>query len=204
MIVEIISVTFSVIIAALGFWRSSKDYAVTVTSLGLESVLEIGVSSIVLWRLRDTTVTSIDDTQFVSRREKQSSILISFLFIIFGTVIGVQAIYNLSQGYVPDASLATIFISLVALLSWIVLGVVKMKLSLALNSMAIRKDSWVSFISSLLATGICIGGAVYRRHYSGRWINSTIALIISLWLVVYGSGTAVANLSVWKTRDFWG
>jgi len=202
-IVEIISIVISFATAVIGFWLSSSDYAVTVMSFGFQSVLDIGTSSIVLWRLRDTTVTSIDNTQFISRREKQSSILISFLLIIFGTIIGVQAIYNLSKSYVPDPSIATILTTLFALLIWLVLGALKMKFSMVLNSMAIRKDAWIFFVSTLLATGICIGGAIYRRHNRGRWINSTVALLVSLWMLIYGAGTSVSNLSVWKTRDFW-
>jgi len=202
-IISYISIVITLGSAVAGITIAAVDHTISVLSYGIESALDIVTSSLVIWRLRDTSFTTIpsEGAEFASKRDLQAAVMISFLFFGLGCYLSAQSIYNLVEKDAPDTAQSMIALAGVSILVYLLLGGAKLIISRRLKSTAFRKDALITFSSCILSLGILIGGIVFHINKSQFWIDASVALAVALWMAFYGLGTIIRN--PWWTREFW-
>jgi len=122
----------------------------------LESFVDVFSSVLVLWRFwhggsKDPAVAAK-----LASREKRASVGIAITFILISIVVGIQAIVHLAKKTEPEEATTLIIIASCCLVAFLVLAVVKFRISFALHSSAMRKDAVTSAAVAILSGGIIV------------------------------------------------
>jgi divalent metal cation (Fe/Co/Zn/Cd) transporter len=155
-----------VVLAAAAAARS-----VALAGFGLDSLIEIVASAVVVWQLKGTD----------KHREHKALRLIGIAFILLALYIGAQSTYVLAAGFRPHHSqLGIVWLALTAL-AMFTLARAKASTGQALGNRVLQTEARVTTIDGLLAVAVLIG-LVLNALFSWWWADPLAALVI----VYYG------------------
>jgi divalent metal cation (Fe/Co/Zn/Cd) transporter len=145
--------------------------SVALAGFGLDSLVEIGASTVVLWELSGTG----DD------RQRKALRLIGYAFIALAAYIAVQSTIVLVAGFHPKHSpLGIIWTALTAVVMF-ALAAGKTRTGAALDNPVLRTEGHVTFIDGLLALSVLIG--LTLNVAVGAWWADPLAGFV---IVFYG------------------
>jgi divalent metal cation (Fe/Co/Zn/Cd) transporter len=145
--------------------------SIALAGFGLDSVVEIGASTVVLWQLRGVG----------KRRERRALRVIAASFIVLAIYILVQSIRALSLGLHPDSSplgiawLAITFVVMVGLARG------KSRVGAKLKNPVIVAEAQVTMVDAYLAAAVLIG--IGLNAALGWWWADPVAGLV---IVFYG------------------
>jgi len=159
---------FGVVVLALA---AIEARSVALAGFGLDSLIEIGASAVVLWELADVA----------QDRQQRAIRLIGGSFVALATYLAVQSTVVLVVGYHPHHSaLGIVWIaSTVAVMFGLAAG--KARVGAALDSPVILTEGRVTTIDGLLALAV-LAGLVLNASFGWWWADPGAAYI----LVYYG------------------
>jgi divalent metal cation (Fe/Co/Zn/Cd) transporter len=146
--------------------------SVALAGFGLDSLIEIGASVVVVWELSDTGQT----------RRRRALRLIGVAFGLLALYLAVQSTVVLAAGYHPRHSPAGIVWTAVTAAVMFVLAAGKARIGAALDNPVLRTEGRVTLIDGLLAAAVLAG--LLLNAVLGWWWADPLAGYI---LVAYAS-----------------
>ncbi len=131
--------------------------SVALAGFGLDSVIEIGASTVVLWELAGVA-------QIRRRRALQ---LIGSSFIALAVYLGVQSTVTLVIGFRPRHSPFGILWTALSAVAMFALASGKKRVGITLNNPVIRAEGHVTLIDAVLATAVMVG--LMLNAFLGWW-----------------------------------
>ncbi|MHB8378643.1 MAG: cation transporter [Acidimicrobiales bacterium] len=150
--------------------------SVALAGFGLDSVVEIGASMVVLWELTDTS----------KNRQARALRLIALAFVGLSLYIAVQSTVILLTGYHPKHSLLGIGWTGVTAIVMFTLAAGKVRTGKELQNPVLLVEGRVTFIDGLLATAVLIG-LVLNTALHAWWADPLAGYVI----VFYGMKEAI-------------
>lgn len=121
--------------------------SVALAGFGLDSLIEIGASTVVIWELSGTG----------EARQRRAMRLIGAAFAALAIYLAVQSTIVLVAGHHPDPSLGGIVWTGVTALAMFSLGFGKTSTGIALHNPVLRTEGKVTVIDGILAVAVLLG-----------------------------------------------
>jgi divalent metal cation (Fe/Co/Zn/Cd) transporter len=145
--------------------------SVALAGFGLDSLVEIGASTVVIWELSGTG----------EDRQRRALRLIGVAFVVLALYITVQSIYVLVVGHHPKHSPVGIAWTAVTAVVMLTLAAGKSRTGAALDNPVLQTEGRVTFIDGLLATAVLFG-LVLNAGFGAWWADPVAGFVI----VFYG------------------
>jgi divalent metal cation (Fe/Co/Zn/Cd) transporter len=149
--------------------------SVALAGFGLDSLIEIGASAVVLWELAGVA----------EDRQRRALRLIGYGFLAISLYVAVQAAVVLATGYRPGHSPAGIAWTTITAVVMFTLAVGKARTGRQLDNPVLRTEGRVTFIDGLLATAVLLG-LVLNATVGAWWADPAAGFVI----VYYGGREA--------------
>lgn len=143
-----------VVVLAAAAWAAGS---VALAGFGLDSLIEIGASAVVVWELSGTG----------ERRRDRALGLIAVAFVLLAGYLGVQSTWVLLAGYHPGHSVAGIGWTAITALVMFALAYGKHRTGIALDDPVLRTEGRVTLIDALLASAVLV--ALVLNAAFGWW-----------------------------------
>lgn len=148
-----------------------------ILGFGLENCVDLFSSLVVLWRFYCPHALTAEVEEKLSHREKRASIAISFILSILGIIIGVAAIEDFVFGPETSEDLRLVLgLSLLFVLIFGLLTIVKFHYSVLLESASLRKDGICSLIGTILSGALFVNTLIINHQPKAWWIDPAVAL----------------------------
>jgi divalent metal cation (Fe/Co/Zn/Cd) transporter len=121
--------------------------SVALAGFGLDSLIEIGASTVVLWELSGTGEV----------RRRRALRLIGLAFAALAIYLAAQSTFVLLIGFHPDASIAGIVWTALTAVAMFALAAAKAATGQALQNPVLRAEGRVTLIDGLLASAVLVG-----------------------------------------------
>lgn len=149
--------------------------SVALAGFGLDSLIEIGASTVVLWELAAVAET----------RQQRAMRLIGGAFVALALYLAVQSTVVLVVGFHPHHSVLGIVWTAVTAVAMFLLAAGKAKTGAALDNPVLRTEGRVTLIDGMLASAVMLG-LVFNAALSWWWADPAAGYV----LVYYGAREA--------------
>ncbi len=146
--------------------------SVALAGFGLDTLIEIGASTVVIWQLSDAAD---------SRRERRALHLIGFAFIALAIYVTAQAAYTLIATDRPHHSSLGIAWTAATCVVMLALASAKGRTGAALGNLTLQTESRVTLIDAYLAAAVLLG--LLLSVTLGWWWADPLAGLV---IVYYG------------------
>jgi divalent metal cation (Fe/Co/Zn/Cd) transporter len=146
--------------------------SVALAGFGLDSLIEIGASTVVLWELADAN----------QERQRRAMRLIGFAFVGLAVYLGIQSTVVLIVGFHPHHSPLGIVWTGVTAAVMFGLAFGKARTGAALNNPVLRAEGRITMIDGILATAVLIG--LILNAVAGWWWADPLAGYVLLYYAV--------------------
>ena len=121
--------------------------SVALGGFGLDSLIEIGASTVVIWELSGTG----------EERQRRALRIIGVAFVLLAVYLAVQSTYVLAAAHHPEHSLLGIVWTAVTAAVMFGLALAKARVGRELDNPVLRTEGRVTLVDALLATAVLIG-----------------------------------------------
>jgi divalent metal cation (Fe/Co/Zn/Cd) transporter len=153
--------------------------SVALAGFGLDSMIEIGASIVVIWELSGSS----------EERQRRGLRLIGFAFLILAVYLAVQSLVVLAARFRPHASVAGIWWTAITAVVMFSLAAGKARVGAKLDNPVLRTEGRVTLIDGLLATAVMVG-LVLNATLGWWWADPAAGFI----LVYYALRESVETL----------
>ncbi len=151
--------------------------SVALAGFGLDSLIEIGASVVVLWELAD-----VDDG-----RQRRALRLIGSAFVVLAVYLAIQSTIVLVVGFHPRHSAIGIVWTAITAGAMFVLAAGKAKTGAALDNPVLRTEGKVTLVDGVLAMAVLVG-LILNAGLGWWWADPAAGYV----LVYYGAKEAHA------------
>lgn len=166
-----------VLILAMAAWTARS---VALAGFGLDSLVEIGASMVVVWELRKVNAD----------RQRRALRLIGGAFLLLAAYIAVQSAVVLATGYHPQSSPLGIVWTAITFAAMLLLALGKARTGNALGNPVLQTEGRVTLIDAYLAGAVLLG-LVMNAALGWWWADPLAGLLI----VFYGVKEGLSALS---------
>ncbi len=146
--------------------------SVALLGFGLDSLIEIGASVVVLWELSGTGI----------RRQRRALMLIGIAFAALGLYLLVQSTLALIAGHRATALVGGIVWVAITALVMFALAAGKASVGRALRNPVLITEGRVTLVDGILATSV-LAGVLLDRLFDWWWADSLAAYVIVFYAV---------------------
>jgi len=171
LLLEYVTLGWNVVGVVVLAIAATRAGSVALAGFGLDSLIEIGASIVVVWQLTGTA----------ANRERTAMRLIGTAFMLLAVYIAAQSLYVVMRGEQPAVSLAGIAWTAVTCVVMLALAYGKTRVGAALDNPVLRTESRVTLVDAYLAGAVLVG-LVLNALVGWWWADPLAGLII----VVYG------------------
>jgi len=144
--------------------------SVALAGFGLDSLIEIGASTVVLWELSGTG----------EDRQRRALRLIGGAFVALAGYLVIQSVVVLAAGYRPGHSLLGIAWTAVTAVAMFALAAGKARTGKALGNPVLTTEGRVTLVDGILATAV-LAGLVLNAAAGLWWADPLAALVIVIY-----------------------
>ncbi len=141
--------------------------SVALAGFGLDSLIEIGASMVVVWELSGAG----------EKRQRRGLRLIGYAFAALAVYLLVQSTVVLAAGYHPQHSLPGIVSTAVTAAVMFALAAAKARTGRALGNPVLRTAGRVTMIDGILAAAV-LGGLVLNTALGWRWAGPAAGYVL--------------------------
>ena len=178
-VLEVWTLSWNVVGVVILAFAAYAARSVALAGFGLDSLVEIGASVVVLWELRDIE----------GGRRSRALRLIGGAFIVLALYLAIQSSTVLAVGFHPHHSPIGIGWTAATAVVMFVLANGKRRVGHLLANQVLITEARVTFVDGVLATAVLVGLAL-NAVLGWWWADPTAGLLI----VVYGTKEGVAAL----------
>ncbi len=154
--------------------------ATALISFGLDSAVEVGSASVIVWQFRAEQRHGVDE-----RREQIALRLIALSFFALAGYVTVQSAFDLLGAGEADASGVGIALAAVSLVVMPVLAILKRRTGQALGSRTLVADAAETFLCTYLSA-VLLAGLLLNATVGWWWADPLAALVIAALAVKEG------------------
>ncbi|MEN0085561.1 MAG: cation transporter [Leifsonia sp.] len=151
---------------------AATSASVALAGFGLDSLIEIGASTVVIWELSGTG----------EHRQRLALRLIGGAFVALAAYLLVQTAVALLTGHRPDGSVGGIVWTGVTAVAMFVLAALKARTGRALGNPVLQKEGRVTMVDGLLACAVLLG-VLLNTLLGWWWADSAATLVIVYYAV---------------------
>lgn len=174
---ERITMSWNLVGIVILAFAALSAHSVALAGFGLDSLIEIGASTVVLWELSDAD----------GARQRRALRIIGFSFVALSAYIAVVSTVVLTTNYHASHSLVGIVWTGVTAGVMFALAADKSRTGIALNNPVLKSEGRVTFVDGLLATAVLVG-LVLNATLGAWWADPLAGYVI----VFYGFREAYA------------
>ena len=164
---EYATLTWNVVGSVLVLVAAVAARSVALAGFGLDSLIEIVASAVVVWQVKGTE----------KRRERKALRVIGIAFILLALYIGAQSLYVLAAGLRPHNSrLGIAWLALTAV-AMFALAYGKSVTGRALGNRVLQTEARVTVIDGLLAASVLVG-LILNASLGWWWADPAAAFVI--------------------------
>ena len=157
-------------VIAIGLGIAAKSVALV--AFGLDTMVELFASGVVVWHLRHPGRDS-------DRTTAQALRLVAWAFFVLAAVVSVGAVWALVSGATPDESpIGIAYLALTAVVM-LTLGAAKRTIGRRLGSEPLAAEARMSIIDAALAVAVLIGLAA-NALFGWWWADPVAALLVAV------------------------
>jgi divalent metal cation (Fe/Co/Zn/Cd) transporter len=146
---------------------AAQSRSVALVGFGLDSLIEILASVVVIWELSGTG----------ERRQKIALRLIGVAFVLLAAYLLIQSAIALITGHRPEGSIGGIIWTAVTAAAMFTLAALKDRTGRALGNPVLEHEGRVTFVDGLLAIAVLLGVAL-DTAFGWWWADSVASLVI--------------------------
>jgi divalent metal cation (Fe/Co/Zn/Cd) transporter len=146
--------------------------SVALAGFGLDSLIEIGASVVVIWELSDSSKV----------RQRQALRLIGGAFALLAVYLAVQSTLVLATGYHPQHSTGGIVWTAVTAVAMFGLAAGKARTGTALDNAVLRTEGRVTLVDGLLAVAV-LAGLVLNAVLGWWWADPIAGYVLLAYAV---------------------
>jgi len=176
---EYITLSWNVVGVCILAYAAWSARSVALAGFGLDSLVEIGASIVVVWELRRVN----------EARQRRALRLIGTAFLILAAYIAIQSVVVLASGYHPHHSPIGIIWTAVTCIAMLLLAAGKAWTGRALGNPVLQTEGRVTLIDAYLAGAVLLG-LVLNAAIGWWWADPLAGLVI----VFYGAKEGFAAL----------
>lgn len=177
---EYATLAWNVVGSVLVLASAAAARSVALAGFGLDSLIEIVASTVVVWQLKGTG----------KAREQKALRLIGVAFVLLALYIAAQSTYVIARAFRPHHSLVGIvWLSLTAV-AMFALAHGKSAMGRALGNRVLQTEARVTIIDGLLAVAVLVG-LILNAAFGWWWADPLAALVI----VYYGLREGIGALT---------
>lgn len=166
-ILEWITLAWNVVGVVVLALLAVSSASVALAGFGLDSLIEIGASAVVIWELSGTG----------EHRQRVALRLIGAAFVGLAAYLLIQTAVALFTVHRPDGSLGGIIWTGITAVTMFVLASLKARTGRALGNPVLRREGRVTLIDGLLACAVLIG-ILLNTVFGWWWADSAATLVI--------------------------
>jgi divalent metal cation (Fe/Co/Zn/Cd) transporter len=166
-LLEAITLGWNVVGVAVLAFAAISAHSVALTGFGLDSLIEIGASTVVIWELSGTG----------EHRQRIGLRLIGIAFLVLALALGVQSTWVLVTGFHASHSPVGIAWTAATAVVMFLLAASKRSTGRALGNLVLQTESRVTFIDGLLAAAVLLG-LVLNAAASWWWADPLAGYVI--------------------------
>jgi divalent metal cation (Fe/Co/Zn/Cd) transporter len=155
--------------------------SVALTGFGVDSVIEIGASTVVLWELADVA----------QARQDRAMRMIGLSFILLSIYLAVQSTIVLAVGFRPHHSLVGVGWTAITALVMFTLAGGKSKVGAQLDNPVLKAEGHVTMIDAILATAVFLG--LVLNTFAGWWWADPAAGYVILYYAIREARTSLRH-----------
>lgn len=149
--------------------------SVALASFGLDSLIEIGASTVVIWELSDTA----------AGRAPRALALIGCAFLLIATYIAVQASYLLIAGDHPHTSRPGIVWTALSCVVMLILAAAKARTGRAIDNVVLQTEGRVTLVDAYLAGAVLLG-LVLNAAFGWWWADPASGYVVFGYAIAEG------------------
>ena len=154
---EVITLSWNVIGVVILAYAAIEAKSVALAGFGLDSVIEIGASAVVLWELAD----------MAQARQLKAMRMIGSAFVALAIYLCAQSTFVLAVGFRPHHSSIGIVWTAVTAVAMFALASGKARIGAALDNPVLKAEGRVTMIDGVLATAVLSG--LILNAFAGWW-----------------------------------
>jgi divalent metal cation (Fe/Co/Zn/Cd) transporter len=166
---EAVTLGWNVVGVAILTYAAIIARSVALAGFGLDSVIEIGASTVVLWELADVAQS----------RQHRALRMIGSAFVALALYLGVQSTIVLVAGFRPHHSPLGIAWTALTAVTMFALASGKARVGSALGNPVLKAEGRVTMIDGILATAVLAGLAL--NSFLGWWWADPVAGYVILY-----------------------
>ena len=166
-LLEGITLVWNVVGIAVLAFAAIAARSVALAGFGLDSLIEIGASTVVLWELSGVG----------EERQRRALRLIAFAFLALAAYLLVQASVVLAAGLHPRHSIVGIAWTAVTAMVMFSLAEGKRRTGTALGNAVLTSEGRVTFIDGLLAVAV-LAGLALNAAFAAWWADPVAGLVL--------------------------
>jgi len=178
-----LTLAYNVLEGAVALWFGTAADSIALVGFGLDSVIEMAASAVLLWRLRLETRGA--DAERLERTEHRAHRFVGATFLALAIYIGVQSTRTLLGAETPAESLVGIVLAGLSLVVMPLVAWGKLRAAREMGSAALRAEARETLACSYLSFTLLLGlGA--NAIVGWWWADPVAALLMIPWLVREG------------------
>ena len=166
---EAVTLGWNVVGVAILTYAAIIARSVALAGFGLDSVIEIGASTVVLWELADVAQS----------RQHRALRMIGSAFVALAVYLGVQSTFVLVVGFRPHHSPLGIAWTALTAVAMVALASGKARVGSALANPVLKAEGRVTMIDGILATAVVAG--LTLNSFLGWWWADPVAGYVILY-----------------------
>jgi len=159
---------------------TAQAHSVALLGFGLDSVIEIGASNVVLWELAET----------VHDHQRQALRLIGWAFVALGTSLAVQSTVVLAVDYRSHHSLLGIIWTALTAAVMFALAAGKARTGVALDNPVLQTEGRVTTIDAILACAV-LAGLALNTTLGWWWADPVAGYVLVFYAFREAGGTLI-------------
>ena len=152
-------------------------HSIALTAFGLDSTVEVFVSSVAAWQLR----ADVGDT----RRDRTALRFIGASFIAIATYVGVQSVSRIASATRPEPSPIGIALTAAAAIMMTALGLAKRSIGRRLDNRVLQAEAKFSLVDAALSCAVLVG-LVLNQALDWWWADPGVALGLAVFALIEG------------------
>ena len=174
-----LTISYNVIEGIVSVYFGIADESIALAGFGMDSFIEVGSATMVLWRFRSETVAGKASGRLEIEKERIATTVIAILFLLLAFVTVTGSVYKLINMEHPVSTLPGFIIAALSLSFMYFLWYEKKMVAIALNSATMMKDAACSMACIKLSVILFAGSLLYLIAPQLWWADSMAGIGLS-------------------------
>ena len=195
---SIVSCVITLVAAIAGIVAYDSSGSTAVLGFGIENVIDLLSSAIVIWRFYAPSKEEDMDEDYLKKlqkREKRASVGIAFVMLILAWALSIAAFDEIAQGVGEDEEYDNqlLILSIPSMFVFSILAWIKFRYADLLKSSALQKDAICSLFGAILSISVILNSFIISRDPDAWFLDPLVAIFVSAACFIVGTRTILKN-----------